>query len=227
MPTQSSITVRAQADYPFHYTCLFCGAENRDTIHFEAAKIEDVKSGTRKEHGVDLALAEARLRAELLESFGRNVEGTKKDVERFASHWKNCVDGVKPGAKRVVPMPMGFRCQCRACQQLQPYANDRYKGKKSTLFMVSLILVVAGLAMALFLLLASIGRIGEDGPLMRMIALVAGVVGVISIPVCVRSGKSTQAEEAAAQFEELRQMPFAPEKLPAFDDRPVPSGEKS
>ncbi|MBR2571356.1 MAG: hypothetical protein IKE30_04430 [Clostridia bacterium] len=218
MARNSSLTVRAQADYPFVWSCLYCGAENSDRIHFDTSQIRDVSSPSSKQHGIDLAQAEIDLRAEMLAGYDRSIETTRADVDRFAAFWKDCREGVRPAAIRSIPMPMGHQCKCRFCQKLQPYDPNRYLGGHDTAFMLSLVVAVMGICAAVFLLLISLTR-QDDAGLMRIIALCAGAVGLAALPVCVKSGKRAKSLSAEAQFAELSGMDCAPEKLPRFAEK--------
>ena len=216
MSTRSMITVRAKADFPCRYTCLYCGTVNDDVLHFESVDSKEVDSALRKDHVKDLKDAETELYNQRIKSFNDSIEMNKLAVKRFEEFWKSCADNVQPKEKYCFSVKAGYEFKCRHCRKNQPYDNSKYKAKLGPVSMLTGMVALLGLLLAIMMFLVSFSRPG-DAVLFRTIALVSGIIGLVALAIFIPTGKKVRSEEAKAQFEELRGIPFDPSKLPCFD----------
>ena len=216
MSTRSMITVRAKADFPCRYTCLYCGTVNDDVLHFESEASQEVDSALRKDHVKDLKDAENVLYNQSIKSFNDRIEMNKLAVKRFEAFWKSCADNVEPKEKCGFSAKAGYEFKCRHCRKIQPYDSSKYQAKLGPLFMLTLLVALFGLILAILMLFVSFAR-PEDAGLFRTTAIVSGIIGLVALAICIPTGKKVRSEEAKAQFEELRGIPFDPSKLPCFD----------
>ena len=196
MATTTTVTVRAKADYPYHYECLYCGRENNKTLHLEAAKVQDV-NGSRKTRVADNNDAARQMESQLMSGFDQVVRANEKEVETFREYWSSCQNG-EPGRKPVrisKREPDSFTCSY--CGREQPYSKSF--GKSGTGF--ALLIVLGGFAALCALIIGF------------------GTAAVLSLPIGIPGVRRPDEAEAALQWEELKEISYAPEKLPRYEHK--------
>lgn len=211
MATTTTVTVRAKADYPYHYVCLYCGRENNEILHLEAAKNQDV-NGSRKTRAADNENTAQLLQSQLQSSFETNVRNHEKEIERFKQYWESHQTG-EPAKK---PVLISKRSQdaftCRRCGREQPYSKSF--GKSGSGFAL---LIVLGCFAALCALIFLILSFTMDVQPYRGLFIGFGTAAVISLPIGIPGVSRANAAEALLQWEELSTIPYAPEKLPRYE----------
>ncbi|MBR2782555.1 MAG: hypothetical protein IKE00_04375 [Oscillospiraceae bacterium] len=213
MATTTTVTVRAKADYPYHYECLYCGRENNKTLHLEAAKVQDV-NGSRKTRVADNNDAARQMESQLMSGFDQVVRANEKEVETFREYWSSCQNG-EPGRKPVrisKREPDSFTCSY--CGREQPYSKSF--GKSGTGF--ALLIVLGGFA-ALCALIFLILSFAMSAQPYRGLFIGFGTAAVLSLPIGIPGVRRADEAEAALQWEELKEISYAPEKLPRYEHK--------
>ncbi|MBQ1554312.1 MAG: hypothetical protein IIZ68_02520 [Clostridia bacterium] len=97
----TEIRVTAKAEYPVCYTCLYCGAENRDTLRYEATRVETVRYTHNRHYQEEINEKKSQLQSEMYASFEKGVDLERRQVEGVAAFWEACQGEDMPSSPMI------------------------------------------------------------------------------------------------------------------------------
>ncbi len=220
MANSSNVTVTAKGDFPYCYTCLLCGAENKGTFHIEASRGEVVNSAGRKEHVRDINDAKMYMGEMASNQVNEYLNYFEKATKTFSSYWEECSKG-KPEKLLMHQIPIPYRIanknafKCRQCDELQPYILERYKTNRNKLGAGLLITALFTFLLAVaFIIIYLLDTARVDAAVFLMISIVTAPIGLVSLIIGAIISKKAREAVRVAQYEELHKYPYMPMKLP-------------
>lgn len=208
----TEIRVTAKAEYPVCYTCLYCGAENRDTLRYEATRVKTVRYTHNRHYQEEINEKKSQLQSEMYASFEKGVDLERRQVEGVAAFWEACQGEDMPSSPMItLRLPDKEYC-CHQCFKVQPYAAS-YSTPLQTVSAISGVVTLFSALCGLMFFVISFGR---DEQLFLTLAAVFGGAAAVLLPVFLWSFRKSRREQTALQYNEWHAIPYAPEKLPQF-----------
>ena len=153
----TEIRVTAKAEYPVCYTCLYCGAENRDTLRYEATRVETVRYTHNRHYQEEINEKKSQLQSEMYASFEKGVDLERRQVEGVAAFWEACQGEDMPSSPMItLRLPDKEYC-CHQCFKVQPYAAS-YSTPLQTVSAISGVVTLFSALCGLMFFVISFGR---------------------------------------------------------------------
>ena len=215
-----TLTESAERDVSFRFTCLYCGAKNEGVIQEKASRSKEFQftNSGASEAQREMALWQFQTQLELQEELDRRVGNYKKTTERIGTYWQNCHSGENT-EKTDSLFTLKFRSayKCQSCGEIQPYSKEYRSALKSAgilLFALGLGIIFAGIAS--FGVSFTRGD-PEEAKVFRIVGIILMALSAAMIPASVIFLKKESTKELKEYCDEMRSLPFEPEKLPVFE----------
>lgn len=208
----TEIRVTAKAEYPVCYTCLYCRAENRDTLRYEATRVETVRYTHNRHYQEEINEKKSQLQSEMYASFEKTVDVQRWQIAQVAAFWEACQGEDMPASPAVSLWRPDTEYRCHTCGKVQPYAASY----STPLQKVSGISGIAGLFSALLGAMFFAFSCGMGPQPYLTLAAVFGGAAAVLLPVFLWSFRKSRREQTALQYKEWHAIPYAPQKLPQF-----------